>query len=345
MASRIPRAWTAGRGDGHPACRARPGLTPSATAYDRAVTREEWLRERTYDGAAVDATEVAARKRESGLSVSVVLPALNVAGTVGAICAAIRETWMGPAGLVDEIVVVDSRSSDETARLAAEAGARVVQDTEILPHLGAGSGKGEAMWKSLAATRGDMVVWIDADIEDFDPAFVPGLLHPLFLDGGIGYVKALYRRPLGAVADDGGRVTEICARPLLNRFCPPLAAFVQPLSGEAAGRRTVLERTPFFTGYAVEIGLLLDLLGTIGLEGMAQVDLGVRRHRNQPTVALGRMAYEITQAVLSRAVDGPAAVAPPPPYARPVPRDGGYVLEQVAVGIRERPPMAQVTRT
>ncbi len=314
------------------------------TAYDRVVRREEWLRERTYDGAAVDAAEVVARKGGSGLSVSVVLPALDVAGTVGEICAAIRETWMGSAGLVDEIVVVDSRSGDATARVAAQAGARVVQDTEILPHLGAGAGKGEAMWKSLAATTGDLVIWIDADIEDFDPAFVPGLLHPLLQDRDIGYVKALYRRPLGAAEEGGGRVTEICARPLLNRFYPPLAAFVQPLSGEAAGRRTVLEQVPFLTGYAVEIGLLIDLLDRIGLRGMAQVDLGVRRHRNQPTAALGRMAYEITQAVLARAAGDPAAGAPPPPYTRPVPGDGGYVLEQVAVDIRERPPMATVPR-
>lgn len=304
------------------------------------MTREEWLQDRTFTGATFDPAALAVRRADSGTSVSVVIPALEVAGTVGAIVAAIRSHWMGPGGLVDEVVVVDSASSDGTADVAARAGARVVQDTEVLPDLGARRGKGEAMWKGLAATSGDIVVWIDGDIEDFDPAFVPGLLAPLLVDDGVDYVKAFYRRPLGGAPDDGGRVTEICARPLINRFVPELGGFVQPLSGEAAGRRSLLERVPFCCGYAVEIGLLIDILDTAGLDAMAQVDLGERRHRNQPTPALGPMAYEITNAVLTRRGGDTA----PDGYVRPARGDGGYTLERRDVSLGERPPMVDVAR-
>lgn len=300
------------------------------------MTRDEWLLERTYTGARFDPDELAARRAATGTTVSVVLPALEVADTVGAIVAGIRERWAGRGGLVDEIVVIDSASTDATATVAAAAGARVVQDAAVLPELGPRTGKGEAMWKSLAATTGDIVAWIDADLEDFDPAFVPGLLAPLLLHDEVQYVKAFYRRPLAGAADDGGRVTEICARPLINRFCPQLAGFVQPLSGEAAGRRSLLEQVPFFCGYAVEVGLLMDILGVAGLEAMAQVDLGERRHRNQPTAALGPMAYEITNAVLARHGGNGTADG----YVRPARgKSGEIVLEQRAVTHGERPPM------
>jgi glucosyl-3-phosphoglycerate synthase len=265
-----------------------------------------------------------------------------VASTVGAICAAIRESWMGPDGLVDELVVIDSASSDATVAVATHAGAQVVQDTDVLPSMGRGRGKGEAMWKSLAATSGDIVMWIDGDIRDFDPMFVPKLLAPLLTVPGIGYVKAFYDRPLRDAPGGGGRVTEICARPLINTFFPELASFIQPLSGEAAGRRDLLVRVPFLSGYAVEIGLLIDILRLAGLDAMAQVDLGTRHHGNQPTESLGRMAYAITHAVLSR-IQGDGVVRDElRPYARPIPRDGGYVLERVALQTGERPPMAAV---
>ena len=307
------------------------------------MTCEEWLLRRTFAGSSFDPEALAATKAGTGTTVSVVLPALNVEGTVGEICASIRERWTGRGGLVDELVVIDSRSSDATARVAAEAGARVMQDDEIVATAGSAHGKGEALWKSLAATSGDVVVWIDSDIEDFDPAFVPGLLAPLLSDDRIGYVKALYRRPIGGRDGDGGRVTEICARPLINRFFPDLAVFVQPLSGEAAGRRALLERVPFLTGYAVEIGLLIDILRLEGLEAMAQVDLGERRHANQPTAALGRMAYEITHAVLARAGDRPIGADELHPYARPVPCDDRYDLDRTPVPLIERPPMTGFT--
>lgn len=309
------------------------------------MTREEWLLERTFTGTDADPEVLAARRAATQTTISIVIPALNVADTVGSIVEAVRAGWMGPGGLVDELVVIDSASSDGTASVATQAGARVVQDRAVRADQGTRRGKGEAMWKSLAATSGDIVVWIDGDIEDFDGAFVPRLVAPLLRDESIGYVKAYYRRPLGEAADEGGRVTEICARPLINRFFPELAGFVQPLSGEAAGRRSLLERIPFFCGYAVEIGLLVDILRTAGLDAMAQVDLGERRHRNQPTPALGRMAYEITHAVLSRIGSGDADFGRFDEYVRPARTgDGAIVLERSAVSIGERPPMADIAR-
>ena len=309
------------------------------------MTRDEWLVRRTFRGADFDPEELAARKRALGVGVSVCLPALDVADTVGAIVTSVRARWLERVGLVDQVAVVDSRSSDATARVAAEAGAEVFQDDRVLPEAGSRRGKGEALWKSLAAVWGDLVVWLDSDVRDFDPAFVPGLLGPLLTDPAVGYVKALYRRPLGDSAAGGGRVTEICARPLINLFYPDLAAVVQPLSGEAAGRRALLERLPFMSGYAVEIGLLLDIVRRHGLGPLAQVDLGERRHRHQDPAALGEMAYEITQAVVRRlAEDGraPDELARPGPYRRPVAVSDGYAMREVPLPLDERPPMASL---
>jgi glucosyl-3-phosphoglycerate synthase len=307
------------------------------------VDRNEWLARRTYRGGDFDPERLAARAREGGLRISVCLPALNVEDTVGAIVASLRERLVREVPLVSEIVVMDSRSSDATARIAAGEGARVVQDDEVLPELGPGYGKGEAMWKSLAVVSGEIVVWLDADVVGFDPAFVTGLLGPLLHEPEVGYVKALYRRRLGEDDDAGGRVTEICARPLINLFYPELAGFVQPLSGEAAGRVELLRAVPFFSGYAVELGLLIDLSRHAGLGALAQVDLGDRTHVNQPTAALGTMASAIAQAVLRRAGDEGRGLAEAVngTYARPVRASGGYVLGEVDTRPRVRPPMAE----
>lgn len=309
------------------------------------MTRDEWLALRTYRGADFDPEELAHQARRDDLRISVCLPALNVAETVGPIVESLRTRLMEEIPLISEIVVMDGTSRDGTAGVAADAGARVVSDRDVLPRLAPGQGKGEAMWKSLAVLTGDIVVWLDADVVDFDAAFVSGLLGPLLTDPDVGYVKALYRRSLGSDDDGGGRVTEICARPLINLFYPELAGFAQPLSGEAAGRRDLLCSVPFFNGYAVEIGLLIDLCQTAGLGALAQVDLGARRHTNQPTAALGEMASTISQAVLKRVAQegrAPEAIAGAGDYVRPVRGEDGYALTHTRTRPQERPPMMDV---
>lgn len=309
------------------------------------MDRDLWLSERTYRGADFDPERLAAAAAQQGLRISVCLPALDVADTVGPIIEAVRARWMTAIPLVHEIVVVDSRSTDATRRRAAEAGARVVEDRAVLPHLTPARGKGEALWKSLAVAEGDLVVWLDSDVSPPVPEFVPGLLGPLLTEPAVGYVKAVYRRTFEGAREGGGRVTEICARPLINLFYPELAGFAQPLSGEAAGRRDVLRSVPFFSGYAVEIGLLIDLSRRYGLGALAQVDVGERSHSHQTTAALGAMASTITQAVISRLADegrAPRALGANGEFARPVRTDGRWILASATTRPTERPPMRTV---
>jgi glucosyl-3-phosphoglycerate synthase len=206
--------------------------------------------------------------------------------------------------LLDELVVIDSRSRDRTVAIAHSLGVKVHVHQDVLPHLGAYHGKGEALWKSLSVVRGDIIAWIDTDIANIHPKFVYGLLGPLLREPRIGYVKGFYKRPLrvGGILEEssGGRVTELMARPLLNLFYPLLSGLVQPLAGEYAGRREVLEQVPFSTGYGVEIGLLIDILECFGLNAIGQVDLEQRVHRNQSLSALGRMSFAILQTVIQR---------------------------------------------
>jgi glucosyl-3-phosphoglycerate synthase len=207
--------------------------------------------------------------------------------------------------LVDEIAVIDSSSKDNTRKVAERFGARVYASRSILPKYGSFKGKGENLWKSLYALEGDIIVWVDADISNIAPKFVYGLIGPLLEDDKIGYVKAFYERPIrtsaGVSASGGGRVTEILVRPLFSHFYPELARLVQPLSGEYAGRRDLLERLPFSVGYGVELGHLIDILTLSGIGALAQVDLDIRIHRNQTTAALGKMAYGILNTFYSRA--------------------------------------------
>jgi hypothetical protein len=200
--------------------------------------------------------------------------------------------------------VIDSMSEDRTVDIATELGVPVFRHPEILPETGSHRGKGEALWKSLHVLDGDIVTWIDTDISNIQPRFVYGLLGPLLREPRISYVKGFYRRPIrdgGRLqAEGGGRVTELMARPLINLFFPELSGIVQPLSGEYAGRRALLERLPFFTGYAVEIGLLIEVLEQAGLSGMGQVDLERRIHRNQPLANLSQMAYVILQGAVRK---------------------------------------------
>ena len=264
----------------------------------------DWLSRRSWTAADRPLPELLAAKRASGATVSVVLPALDEEATVGDIVSVIRRELVQAVPLVDELVVVDSGSNDRTAQLAARAGARVVHRDSILPRLPAEPGKGEVLWRSLLVTRGDIVCYIDADLREFSSAFVSGIVGPLLTDPGVAFVKAMYDRPLDtetvSIPAGGGRVTELVARPLLNLHWPRLAGFVQPLGGEYAARRSLLERLPFATGYGVELGLLVDALDLAGLDALAQVDVGVRHHRHQDAQALGRMAATIYRTALDR---------------------------------------------
>jgi glucosyl-3-phosphoglycerate synthase len=282
-------------------------------------------------------------------SVSVVIPALDEEATVGAVVAAIHDGLVDvPRPLVDELVVVDSFSTDATAAVAARAGARVVGLDEVLGNLPTVPGKGEALWRGLAATTGDVVVFVDADLLAFEASTVTGLLGPLLTDPGVQLVKATYDRPLADGARvhpaGGGRVTELVARPLLNLHWPQLAGFVQPLAGEYAARRPLLERLPFPTGYGVELGLLVDAVELVGLDALAQVDLGVRRHRHHGDQRLGRMAAEIWQTALAR-LDRHRAGHPADPSLVQFERDGDtYLWSSHDVTALERPPLVGLAR-
>jgi glucosyl-3-phosphoglycerate synthase len=302
-----------------------------------------WIRRRTYAAGAFPLERLLAAK--GATTVSVVLPAREVADTVGPTLAQL--TPLRAAGLLDELLVIDAASADGTAAIAERAGATVVQESEVLAEHGPARGKGDALWRALHATRGDVVAFVDADSAGFEAHFALGLLGPLLTDPDVAFVKGAYRRPLqvGAetVPEGGGRVTELLARPLLNLHLPELAGIVQPLAGEMAARRTLLERLPFPVGYGVEIGLLIDALHHAGLDALAQVDLGTRRNAHQPLHALSAMAYAVLVAAERRihlagsAAD--AALADPPPLARPS-ADGSLALAAVAVD--ERPPLSRL---
>lgn len=241
------------------------------------------------------------------MTISVVLPARNEAGTIGAILERIE---------ADQVIVVDA-SSDGTAELAARAGAEVHRQEDLLPEFGPVIGKGDAMWRALSVVRGDVVVYLDADSENFGEHFVTRLVEPLE-DPGIEFVKAHYRRPLKVgseqLPEGGGRVTELTAKPLLKAFFPELADIRQPLAGEIAARRDLLERIPFATGYAVEIAMLIDVWRAVGRAAIAEADLDVRQNRHQSLAALGPMAEAVLDAVLSRKGIGerPDVVERPP---------------------------------
>jgi glucosyl-3-phosphoglycerate synthase len=265
----------------------------------------EWFGNRTFHHSQFEPlAKLRAAKERLGLSVSVCLPTRDEAATVGGIVRNLRRNLHERARLVDEIVVMDAGSGDDTVAIARAEGAKVFFEHEVLPGEGPGSGKGEALWKSLHACEGDLICWVDADIRNFHARFVYGLLGPLLLDPDIQYVKAFYDRPIrernALRATGGGRVTELLARPLINLLWPELAGIVQPLSGEYAGRRETLEQVPFFSGYGVELGLLVDIAARFGVDAIAQVDLDRRVHRNQDMQALGRMSFGILQAAFLR---------------------------------------------
>ncbi|MGC2999675.1 glucosyl-3-phosphoglycerate synthase [Streptomyces sp. G35A] len=308
---------------------------------------ERWLIDRSWSVADRPLHRLLAAKRATGLSVSVVLPALDEEATVGDIVSVVRRDLMLQVPLVDELVVVDSGSTDRTAQVAAAAGARVVHRDDILPRLPAVPGKGEVLWRSLLVTTGDIVCFVDADLRDFSSDFVSGIVGPLLTDPDVQLVKAMYDRPLtlpdGAsgttAAGQGGRVTELVARPLLNLHWPRLAGFVQPLGGEYAARRSLLERLPFPVGYGVELGMLVDALHLVGLDALAQVDVGVRIHRHQDGQALGRMAAAIYRTAQLRLARGHLIR----PALTQFERTGGtFEARTYSVDTEERPPMTDI---
>jgi glucosyl-3-phosphoglycerate synthase len=255
--------------------------------------------------------------RKGPTTISACVPALNEEPTIGAV----TETLVAlrDAGLVDEVLVIDSGSTDRTREVATDAGAQVVLDYEVLPELGSARGKGEAIFKGIAASSGEVICWLDADVTDFSDRFVLGLVGPLLYDPSITFVKAYYKRPLmndrthseisfgsnnstyaGSLIGEGGRVTELTARPLLAHLFPALSKVVQPLSGEYAGRRWLFEDIPLDTGYGVDVGILIDVFQMTGTEQMAECDLEIRHHRNRPLRELAPMAAEVSYAILRR---------------------------------------------
>jgi len=309
----------------------------------------EWFGKRTFHYSQFEPISALREAKERlGSSVSVCIPARNEEATIGRIVRVLRRALVNRSGVVDEIVVMDGGSTDGTAAIARAEGAIVFPEEEVLPEAGPGRGKGEGMWKSLHVCHGDIICWVDADIQNIHPRFVYGLIGPLLVDQTIQYVKAFYERPIRdrkiTHPTGGGRVTELVARPVLNLFWPDLAGIVQPLSGEYAGRREVLEQVRFSSGYGVELGLLIDIASRCGLDGIAQVDLEVRVHRNQDMQALSRMSFGILQTALTRLTE----------EGRMSPDSYSTTLHQFSNGLRdyemqpqqivtlERPPIATV---
>jgi glucosyl-3-phosphoglycerate synthase len=285
---------------------------------------------RTFHHRDFPAAELAERRGTT--TISVCLPARNEADTVGTIVGTIERELRQRVPLVDEIIVIDDHSTDATAEVAAAAGATVIDAPSLLPGYGDGHGKGGALWKSLYASTGDLVVWCDADVRSFSPAFVTGLVGVLLAEPHVQFVKGFYDRPL-LEGDGGGRVTELVARPLLALLFPELNPVVQPLAGEYAGRRSLLEQLPFVDGYGVDLALMVDVVRACGLEALAQVDLGERVHRNRTLEELGPQALAVLHTALQRA--DPALVDDKAELVRPglAPHTDLFV---------ERPPMHTV---
>jgi glucosyl-3-phosphoglycerate synthase len=290
---------------------------------------ERWAKARSFHHSLYPAARIAAEREQS---VSVCLPARECAQTVGEIVGVL--SGLREAGVIDQLLVVDAASEDGTAAIAERAGASVVQEAELLAQMGPVLGKGDAMWRALSVLNGELVVFLDADSEGFSAHFATGLLGPLVCEPDVGFVKAFYRRPFEqdgiSLPDGGGRVNHLMARPALSTFYPELGGVRQPLAGEVAARRELLERVPFATGYGVEVAMLIDVWHELGLEGMAQVDLDVHRNRHQPLLALSEMSETVLAAIVRRLVS-----------------EGRLSREGIAVRAdrdadAERPPLASV---
>ncbi len=317
----------------------------------------EWFERRSYSHEEFsDVEELAWRKRERGLAVSLVLPGRNVAETIGGIVDEIK-ILNEKAPLVDQILVIDADSADGTAEVATKSGAEVYSENKLLSHYGGAHGKGDAMWRSLSVAKGDLVMFADADTRDFKPQFVYGTLGPILSVPNVRFVKGAFRRPFksneAVEIDGGGRVTELTTKPLFNLFYPELTGFVQPLAGEFVADKELFRSIPFLTGYAVETGVMIDILKKVGLGAMAQCDLGTRQNRHQSLFDLGRMSYSVLRAVARRLRQDGRLQQPRDPsmpdslfqfsdYLHAVATPDGLKLREHVEELVERPPMAKV---
>jgi glucosyl-3-phosphoglycerate synthase len=321
-----------------------------AGAQAISVLVDKWFAENTYHADEFDDLDrLLEIKKEQGVTISLALPALNEEETVGQVIQAVKNALKDNIPLLDEIVLIDSNSHDRTREIAAGLDIPVHIHQELLPEHGPRRGKGEALWKSLYVTHGDILVWIDTDIVNIHPRFVYGVIGPLLANPRLQFVKGFYQRPLQSnerlQAGGGGRVTELTARPLINLFYPELSGVIQPLSGEYGGRRQALEQMPFYSGYGVEIGLLIGIFEKYGLSAIAQVDLLERIHHNQDLEALSKMSFAILQTVFRKLETR---------YHRSVLEEvnktmklirheaGSYYLDVEEVAELERPPMIEI---
>lgn len=266
---------------------------------------ENWLENKTFHHSQFwDLLKLVEQKEKKGLKISLCIPTLNEEKTIGKEIVIFKSELVNRYPLIDEIAVIDSGSTDKTLEVAASFGADTYLAEDILPEVGHKKGKGENLWKAIYQLKGDIIVYVDADIANIHPRFVYGLVGPLLYEDEIKYVKAFYDRPLafshGVRPSGGGRVTEILVRPLFSMFLPELSAIIQPLSGEYAVRRDVLEKIAFPIGYGVETSHILDVYKQWGMNAFAQTDLDQRVHRNQATIALGKMSFGILQSFLTR---------------------------------------------
>ncbi len=317
----------------------KSGRAPRGLARDLASA--DWRARRTYDGGEFTLERLLQAKRTT---VALLLPAREVATTIGPVAEAAAK--LEDAGLLDEVIVIDAASDDGSAAIAKRAGVRVEQESELLTEFGPARGKGDAMWRGLAASSSEIVAFADTDTEDFEERFLLGMVGPLLCDPAVQFVKGAFRRPFRSgtqvLAEGGGRVTELMARPLLNLHAPELAVFEQPLAGETAARRQLLERLPFAAGYGVEIAMLIDVWRSIGLDGMAQVDLGARQNRHQSLRELSVMAYAVLVAAQTRFLGRDFADATAGGSIALPPLSGEQAMESRSVVLEERPPLRDI---
>lgn len=314
------------------------------------VLVDKWFAQNTYHSTEFDNLDyLVSLKKKQNVTISLAMPALNEEETVGQVIQTIQDTLIEKYPLLDEIVLIDSRSTDRTCEIAASLGVQVYTHQDLLPTYEERQGKGEALWKSLLVTRGDIVVWIDTDIKNIHPRFVYGVIGPFLVNPGVQFVKGFYQRPLKSgeltQSGGGGRVTELAARPLINLFYPQLSGIIQPLAGEYGGRRQILEQLPFSSGYGVETGLLIDVLEKCGLSAIAQVDLFERIHHNQPLEALSKMSFIILQTFLRRLehhLDFHILEEVNRSMKLIQYHDGNYFLKVEELVEYERPPMLQI---